>query len=115
VPQIRRLLGDNDGGVRAAAIGALSTISQEDAASFARPLLADPDPRIRATAAVAMAGSTRPEDVDQAEATLLDLTSNTEESAKAARRDVAIAIRQIADPRFRRLLSRSCTTRARRG
>ena len=67
IPHIRRMLGDGDAGVRAAAIGALSSISQEDAASFARPLLADPDPRIRATAAVAMTASSRPEDVDQAE------------------------------------------------
>ena len=104
VPHIRRMLGDGDAGVRAAAIGALSAINQEDAASFARPLLADPDPRIRATAAVAMAASSKADDVERAEATLLDLTSNTDEAAKAARRDVAIAIRQIADPRFRRLL-----------
>jgi len=104
VPHIRRMLGDGDAGVRAAAIGALSTINQEDAASFAGPLLADPDPRIRATAAVAMAGSSRPEDVGHAESTLLDLTGDTRDSAKTARRDVAIAIRQIADPRFRRLL-----------
>ena len=104
IPHIRRMLGDGDAGVRAAAIGALSSISQEDAASFARPLLADPDPRIRATAAVAMTASSRPEDVDQAESTLLDLTSDSSDSARAARRDVAIAIRQIADPRFRRLL-----------
>jgi ATP:ADP antiporter, AAA family len=104
VPHIRRMLGDGDAGVRAAAIGALASISQEDAASLARPLLADPDPRIRATAAVALAGSPRPEDVDQAEATLLQLASNTEDGSKAARRDVAIAVRQIANPRFRRLL-----------
>ena len=104
IPHIRRMLGDGDAGVRAAAIGALSSISHEDAASFARPLLADPDPRIRATAAVAMTASSRPEDVDQAESTLLDLTSDSSDSARAARKDVAIAIRQIADPRFRRLL-----------
>ncbi len=104
IPHIRRMLGDGDAGVRAAAIGALSSIGQEDVAVFARPLLADPDPRIRATAAVAMAGSSRPEDVDLAESTLVDLTSDTRDSAKAARRDVAVAIRQIADPRFRRLL-----------
>jgi HEAT repeat protein/CRP-like cAMP-binding protein len=83
---------------------ALSAISQEDAASMARPLLQDPDPRIRATAAVAMAGSTKTEDLDAAEAALVDLTSQTDESARAARRDVAVAIRQITDPRFRRLL-----------
>ena len=104
VPHIRRMLGDGDAGVRAAAIGALSAINQEDAASLARPLLADPDPRIRATAAVALAGSARAADVDQAEAALLQLTSHTDDAAKSARRDVAIAIRQIADPRFRRLL-----------
>ena len=104
VPHIRRMLGDGDAGVRAAAIGALSSISEEDAASFARPLLTDPDPRIRATAAVAMTTSSRPEDVDRAESTLLDLTSDSSDSARAARKDVAIAIRQIADPRFRRLL-----------
>ena len=104
IPHIRRMLGDGDAGVRAAAIGALSSISHEDAASFARPLLADPDRRIRATAAVAMTASSRPEDVDQAESTLLDLTSDSSDSARPARRDVAIAIRQIVDPRFRRLL-----------
>jgi ATP:ADP antiporter, AAA family len=104
IPHIRRMLGDGDAGVRAAAIGALSSISQEDAASFARPLLNDPDPRIRATAAVAMAGSARAEDVDHAETTLLDLAGDTKDSARAARRDVAIAIRQIAEPRFRHLL-----------
>ena len=59
-PQIRRLLGDPDAGVRAASIAALSAISREDAASLARPLVRDPDPRIRATAAVALAASSDP-------------------------------------------------------
>jgi AAA family ATP:ADP antiporter len=104
VPHIRRMLGDSDSGVRAAAIGALATISQEDAASLAKPLLTDADPRIRATAAVALAGSSRPQDVDQAEANLVDLISDMHDSAKAARRDVAMAVQQITDPRFRRLL-----------
>jgi ATP:ADP antiporter, AAA family len=104
VPHIRRMLGDADPGVRAAAIGALSSIAHEDAATLARPMLTDQDPRIRATAAVALAGSARAEDRDEAELALLDLTSDTREEARNARRDVAIAIRQIADPRFRRLL-----------
>jgi ATP:ADP antiporter, AAA family len=103
-PQIRRMLSDPDSGVRAGAMGALVTISQEDAASLARPLLTDPDPRIRATAAVALAGSARPQDVDLAERTLTELTSDTSDQAQAARRDVAAAVRQIPDPRFRRLL-----------
>ncbi|MGH2604304.1 MAG: Npt1/Npt2 family nucleotide transporter, partial [Dehalococcoidia bacterium] len=48
VPQIRRLLGDPDAGVRASAMGALVSISHEDAATLARPLLTSTDPRIRA-------------------------------------------------------------------
>jgi ATP:ADP antiporter, AAA family len=104
VPHIRRMLSDPDPGVRRSAIAALSSIAQEDAASLARPLLNDADPRIRATAAVAIAGSTAPEDLDEAERRLLDLTSDTRDETKAVRRDVAIAIRQISDPRFRRLL-----------
>ncbi len=58
VPQVRRALGDPHAGVRAAALRALGAIAQEDAANLARPMLADPDSRIRATAAVALAGST---------------------------------------------------------
>ena len=104
IPHIRRMLGDGDAGVRAAAIGALAAISQEDAASLARPLLADPDPRIRATAAVALAGSSRPADVDQAEAALLDLAGDTEDRPRRRAATWRSRIRQIADPRFRRLL-----------
>jgi AAA family ATP:ADP antiporter len=103
-PQIRRLLGDPDAGVRAASVAALCAINKEDAASVARPLLDDPDPRIRATAAVALAASSDPGDVAAAEAALLDLSSDARDTARGARRDVASAIRQIADPRFRRLL-----------
>ena len=103
-PQIRRMLGDPEASVRAAAIGALVAISQEDAASLSRPMLSDPDARIRATAAVALAGSVRPADVDAAEAALLELASDSREDARRARRDVAIAVRQITNPRFRRLL-----------
>jgi ATP:ADP antiporter, AAA family len=103
-PQIRRMLSDPHSSVRAAAIVALGSIAHEDAATLARPLLADPDPRIRATAAVALAGSGVPGDVDLAEAELLNLSGDTRESAREARRDVAAAVRQIPDPRFRRIL-----------
>lgn len=118
-PHITRLLGDTDAGVRASALAALIAVSggersrasgdarapdTEDAASVARPLLDDPDPRIRATAAVALADSAQPDDVDAAEATLLALASDAGDTARTARRDVAAAIRQIADPRFHRML-----------
>jgi len=104
LPHIRRMLADPDPGVRRSAIGALSSIAQADAASMARPLLDDPDPRIRATAAVALAGSSSKADLDEAERRLQDLTNDTRDETKAVRRDVAIAIRQIPDPRFHHLL-----------
>ena len=104
VPQIRRTLSDQDARVRAAAMSALASISQEDAASLARPLLSDPDPRIRTTAAIALAGSPLAADVDAAESTLIDLSTDTGDAGRKGRRDVAIAIRHIANPRFRRVL-----------
>lgn len=104
LPHIRHMVGDQDAGVRAAAIGAVAAIAGDDAAMLARPLLKDPDPRIRATAAVALAGSAASADVEAAEATLVDLLSDERDSARPARRDVAAAIREIDNPRFRRLL-----------
>jgi ATP:ADP antiporter, AAA family len=104
LPQIRRLLSDADAGVRAAAITAMAAINREDAVTVARPLLADPDPRIRATAVVALAGSSRSEDVDAAEEALQLLSSDARDTARQTRRDVAVAIRTIAQPRFRPLL-----------
>src|SRR4051812_43803898 len=104
IPQIRRTLSDPDARVRAAAISALAAIDQEDAVSLARPLLADPDPRIRTTAAIALAGSSQPADVDLAESVLIELSSDSGDTNRKARRDVAVAVRHIAEPRFRRLL-----------
>jgi ATP/ADP translocase/HEAT repeat protein/CRP-like cAMP-binding protein len=103
-PNIRRLLADPDSVVRARAITALGAISNEDAATLARPMLDDADPRIRATAAVALAGSTRPGDLDVAEATLVNIISDTSEPTRRARRDIAGAIRHTTEPRLQRLL-----------
>jgi ATP:ADP antiporter, AAA family len=104
LPQVRRMLGDADTGVRAAAIVAIGAINNEDATTLSRPLLADPDPRIRVTAAVSLAASASPADVDAAEATLVELAGDSRDSARGARRDVAAAVRHIGNPRFRRLL-----------
>jgi CRP-like cAMP-binding protein/HEAT repeat protein len=103
-PHIRRMLADTDSGVRAGAITALSYISQQDAASLARPMLLEPDARIRVTAAAALADGGTAEDADAAEATFVDIIANTSAETRDARRDVAAAIRQIRDRRFRRLL-----------
>jgi AAA family ATP:ADP antiporter len=104
LPQVRRMLSDADSGVRAAAIVAIGNINNEDAATLSRPLLADPDSRIRVTAAVALAASPVPGDVDAAEAALLDLAADARGSSRKVRRDVAAGIRHIDSPRFRRLL-----------
>ncbi len=104
LPQVRRMLGDADAGVRAAAIVALGSINNEDAATLSRPLLSDPDPRIRVTAAVALAESGIPADVDAAEEALVAMVADASDTAVTGRRDVAAAIRHISDPRFRRLL-----------
>ena len=103
-PHIRRMLGDSDPGVRAAAISALTVISHEDAATLARPMVSDPDPRIRITAAAALAESSKADDHDVAEATFVGAIADTSNETRDARRDVAVAIRQTADPRFKRLL-----------
>ncbi|HEX5474052.1 MAG TPA: Npt1/Npt2 family nucleotide transporter [Vicinamibacterales bacterium] len=103
-PQIRRLLGDADSAVRAAAIGALCAIHNEDAATIARPLLDDADPRIRVTAAVALASSGREEDRAAAERQLATAIDDASAANRATRRDVATAIRQVRDPRLQRLL-----------
>jgi ATP:ADP antiporter, AAA family len=104
LPQIRRLLDDDVPSVRAAAIRAVGAIGNEDAMALARPMTGDRNSRIRATAAVVLAGSESPGDLMLAEATLLDLCADTGEQGRHARRDVAAAIRGIDNPRFRRLL-----------
>src|SRR4029079_11033928 len=104
LPQVRRMLGDADSGVRAAAIVAICSINNEDATTLSRPLLGDSDGRIRVTAGAALAASANPADVDAAEAALVDLASDARGSSRGIRKEVAAAIRHIDNPRFRRLL-----------
>ncbi len=104
VPAIQRLVKDQSPEVRTAAVGALATIYNEDAAGFARSLLDDPDPRIVATAAVVLSGSEQEDDQAAAEHALSSLATDTRESAGAVRRDLAAAIRQVGKGRSRDLL-----------
>jgi AAA family ATP:ADP antiporter len=104
VPSIEALLSDPGAEVRAAAIEALAAIRGEDAAALARPLLADPNPRIVATAAIALAGTGRPADMDTAETALTKLAGDPRDIAAGARRDVAVALRRVSDARFHPLL-----------
>jgi AAA family ATP:ADP antiporter len=104
LPSVQRMLADPHGEVRAAAVGALAAIRGEDAANLARPLLADRDPRIACTASVVLASSSREKDVEDAEAALVRITSDTRPEAAAARRDVAAALARLPNPRLRPVL-----------
>ena len=104
LPAIQRMVSDRSPDVRAAAVEALATLRNEDAAALARPLLDDPDPRIVATAAIVLAATGRSEDSSVAETALSQLASDTRETSNQGRRDVAAAIRRIGDPGCRHLL-----------
>jgi len=104
LPQIRRLLADEEPRVRAAAIQAIGAVGNQDAVALARSMTAERNARIRATAATVLASSGSPDDVMLAETTLLDLSSDSSEQGRAARLEVAAAVREIDQPRFRRLL-----------
>ena len=103
-PQIRRALSDPESEVRAAALQALATLGHEDAVTHARPLLGEADPRIRTTAALALAGSAMAPDIADAHSALVDIISDTTDAMRVPRRQIAAAIGELSDPRLRRLL-----------
>jgi len=103
-PAIERLLRDDSPEVRAAAVAAIASIRRADTAGVVRPMLEDPDPRIVATAAIALAGTGRDEDVRDAERVLTAVVEDRATTATAARRDVAIAMRVLPNPRLHGLL-----------
>jgi ATP:ADP antiporter, AAA family len=100
---VQRMLGDESAEVRAAAVGALAALGGEAQTDLVRPYLDDPNPRIAATAAVVLAGSDVDADRELAERALARL-SGASADRSAARREVAIALRQIRDPRTSLLL-----------
>jgi HEAT repeat protein len=101
---VERLLADGSVEVRAAAVQALAAIRGERAAELMRAHLQDRDPRLATIAAVTLAGSARAEDVAAAEDTLKRLAADTRDAAVEGRRQVAAALGQIPDARFRPLL-----------
>jgi AAA family ATP:ADP antiporter len=104
IPTIERMVQDEDVDVRAAALHALAGISHEDTAVLLRRHLDDAEPRVVVTAAIALANSGRPEDIDAAEIALLRFVSDTREVAVAARKEAATALGRIEHPRFRPLV-----------
>jgi ATP:ADP antiporter, AAA family len=104
LPAIQRMIADESAEVRAAAISALANVRNERVTDIVRPYLHDADPRIATTAAGVLGRSGGEEDVATSVAVLTRLASDTRASAAEARKDVAVAIRQISHPRFRQLL-----------
>ena len=98
------MIGDPSPDVRAAAIGALVTIRQEQAPDLIRPYLNDSDTRIATTAAAVLARSRHEPDIAAAEAALAKVVVDTRDAAVASRKDAAAALGQIPDPRFHHLV-----------
>jgi AAA family ATP:ADP antiporter len=103
-PGVEKLLKDEHPEVRAEAVRALAAVRGEEVIGLMRPYLADRDPRMAATAAVALASSPREEDVVAAEEALRALALDTRQTATAGRREAAQALAQVNTPRFRQLL-----------
>jgi AAA family ATP:ADP antiporter len=101
---IEAALRDSDGEVRLAAVRALAALRGEDAAETVRPFLNDPSPELAVTAACALANSPVDADRAAAEAVLQRLGSDTRMQATPARLEVARALGQVQNPRFRPLL-----------
>jgi len=104
LPAIQRMMADESPEVRAAAVGAMAELRDENVMALVRPHLLDSNPRIVLTAAMVLSSSDLEEDVETAERVLRELVSDTRESAAQARREFAVAMRHVATPRFRRLL-----------
>ena len=101
---VERMVQDEDVDVRAAALRALAELAHEDAAVLMRRHLADAEPRVVVTAAIALANSGRPADVEAADEALRQLIADTRDGAAPGRAEVANALAHIDNRRFRPLL-----------
>ena len=104
LPNIQAMLGDADAGVRTAAVGAIASLKQAPVTDLIRPLVDDRDPRLASTAAIVLARSTDPADVERAETVLARLASQPGETGVPSRRDAAAALGQIEELQFFSLL-----------
>jgi ATP/ADP translocase/HEAT repeat protein len=104
LPAIERALTDADYDVRTAAVRTLATLRRERAAELMRPYLEDKDPQLVITAAIALADSPDPADVEATEAALRALIDDARADAAATRREVAQAMPSIKSRRIHQLL-----------
>ncbi len=100
-PQVERLLTDADATVRAAAMSALAQLRGQDVSNLVRPYVDDPDARLACSAAMVLAKRGTAADLDIAEKTLVRVAASPE---PAARRDVALAVREGVDPHLHHVL-----------
>ena len=105
LPSVELSLKDDDPDVRAAAVEVIASVHSGDVLDLMRPYLKESDPRIVATAAVALAASSDESDLTAAQETLERLASDGRDSAVPGRREAARAITRTKDPRFRQLLT----------
>jgi CRP-like cAMP-binding protein/HEAT repeat protein len=101
LPHVQRMLSDSDPDVRVAAMAAMANIRETGVAEIVRPYLGERDARLACSAAMVLARTGEPADLDAAEETLVRLAASPEAQA---RRDVAAAVRKDVDPRFHHVL-----------
>jgi AAA family ATP:ADP antiporter len=104
VPALEGSLRDEDADVRAAALSALSSVREGEVRDLVRPYLEDGDPRIAATAAIALAENGNESDRAEARRVLERLSGDGRDAMAPSRREAARAIARTTDPRFRQLL-----------
>jgi AAA family ATP:ADP antiporter len=104
LPAVEGSLKDEDPNVRAAAVEVIASTRGGDVLELMRPYLGDRDPRIVATAAVALGNSNEPSDRAVAVETLERLASDGRDAAAPARREAARAVTRTTDPQFRQIL-----------
>jgi len=100
-PSVERMLKDDSADVRAAAVRTLAALHKESVGALMRPHLDDLDPRVVATAAMALADSAIEDDVRAAAAAFRRLADDTREAAAGGRREAAAALGHVKDPSFR--------------
>jgi len=104
LPGVQRALKDPDATVRVAAVGALAALRGQAAADVMRPFLQSSDPALAIVAAAALASSTEEADATAAEDMLKRFSDDAREQGMPWRLQVARALGDIPNPRFRPLL-----------
>jgi ATP:ADP antiporter, AAA family len=98
---VERLLKDEHVAVRAAAVRALAAVRQQSALAMMRAYAEDGDPRVRLSAAAALADGPEPADLALAERTLEAMARDAD---VGPRMDLAGALEHVRNPRFRHIL-----------